>query len=441
MGHAGGELPNHRQLARLHQLVLCSPESGFCADALLHFLLQAFVGLLQVGRALLHLALQLIVRGLQRFACGQAVTHAIALVAPPLVEHETKQRQEGRARAGNQGVTLGRLVGPRHVREHGERPRCARQGTRLGQEPASDRVHRCHLGALARHTHHARALVQIAQHLDAQGREGTAVVLQGLVKRLARVLVQRAQGREFPVGHRAQNHHAVLVGHDDRGLNGGPRLLQLVQADLGDRHTHGAVAVEQRRCQVVAGLSARGADAKQAPGATAECIAKVGAELQVLAHEAVRPPPVAGGHHPAIQVDDVDRQRACALIQLLEIGADFLGLRGGGIGRKQGQHLFFQIQRARKKGVFADLTLQAGGVQLQPVQPRGLDLRLPHTQSHHIGQPAAEQHPAQQQQNHQVTQGSAQRHVRSQVGDGSSAMKDGHPSRSASGMGRRVTAG
>ena len=45
---------------------------------------------------------------------------------------------------------------------------------------------------------------------------------------------------------------------------------------------HGPVAVEQRRCQVVAGLSARGPDAKQAPGATATCIAKVGAELQAL---------------------------------------------------------------------------------------------------------------------------------------------------------------
>ena len=80
-----------------------APESGFCADALLHFLLQAFVGLLQVGRALLHLALQLIVRGLQRLACGQSRTRS-RWWRRRWLSMKPSSAKEGRARAGNQGA-------------------------------------------------------------------------------------------------------------------------------------------------------------------------------------------------------------------------------------------------------------------------------------------------------------------------------------------------
>ena len=97
MGHARGQLAYHGQLAGLHQFVLGGAQRGLGVGALGHLGLQRLVGGRQVGRALLHLALELVVRGLQRLARGQPV----AQVAAALVDHHGQQQHKGRAHAAS----------------------------------------------------------------------------------------------------------------------------------------------------------------------------------------------------------------------------------------------------------------------------------------------------------------------------------------------------
>ena len=83
--------------------------------------------------------------------------------------------EEGRARAGNQGVTLGRhRSGPRHMREHGERPRCVPGRARawVRNRPVT-RYTRCHLRCPSRYTQPRARPWSRSPAPDAQG-EGTA---------------------------------------------------------------------------------------------------------------------------------------------------------------------------------------------------------------------------------------------------------------------------
>jgi hypothetical protein len=138
MGHARGQLADHGQLAGLHQFILGTTQRGLGMDALGHLGLQRLVGGRQVGRALLHLALQFVMRGLQRLARGQAV----AQVAAALVDHHGQQQHEGGSHGGSQCTALGQLVHLFQMGEHGQRPGRAGQRARLGQEAAADGVDR-----------------------------------------------------------------------------------------------------------------------------------------------------------------------------------------------------------------------------------------------------------------------------------------------------------
>jgi hypothetical protein len=74
-----------------------------------------------------------------------------------------------------------------------------------------------------------------------------------------------------------------------------PRFFQLVEADLDDGDAERALAVGQRRREVVAGLAARRADAEEAAAAGRHRVAEIGTEREVFADEAVGAPPVARG--------------------------------------------------------------------------------------------------------------------------------------------------
>ena len=91
MCHFGRKLPNHGQLARLHQLILRGAQRGFGLNALCHFLLQRLVGGLQISGALLHLVLQRLVGLLQCLLRRQLLTHMLAA----LVEQGRQQQSQG----------------------------------------------------------------------------------------------------------------------------------------------------------------------------------------------------------------------------------------------------------------------------------------------------------------------------------------------------------
>ncbi len=99
MRDAGRELADHRELAGLHQLVLCAAQRAFGLRALGHFLLQQAVGRRQVGGALGHLAFQFVMRFLQRALHCQPVFQ----MTPPLVQHQGQDEQESRARGSQRG--------------------------------------------------------------------------------------------------------------------------------------------------------------------------------------------------------------------------------------------------------------------------------------------------------------------------------------------------
>ena len=315
MGDAGGELAEHRQLAGLHQFVLGGAQGAFGPGALRHFFLQAGVGGGEVGRALLHLAFQLVVGLLQGFPGGQPVPH----MAAAFVEHEGQDAQEGGADAGQGGPVGGDFTHLLLVGENGDGPGGARQGLGLGQELAGHREHGNHLWPGLGQAHQTGAVVQFSQLHHPQGVEGAAVVLLGLVEGTAGGIVQGLQGGEFPVRHRGQDDHAVLVRHQGRSLHGGPGLFQLLQAHLEHRHAHRALGVGQGRGQVVTRLASGGADAEEAAAARIHGLAEIGAEGEVFPQVAIRAAPVAGGHDPAIDVEDVDGKGAGPLVELLEV--------------------------------------------------------------------------------------------------------------------------
>ena len=293
------------------------------------------------------------------------------------------------------------------MRQHGQCPRRAGQGARLFEEAAGDRVDRDRFRPAGGDADDPGAMVVVGQRLDAQRLQGAPVVLLGVVEGGAGGLVERAQGGEFPAADRRQDDHAVLIGHQHRRFDGGPRLFQLFQADLDDGHAQRAVVAGQRRGQVITRLAARGADAEEAPVAVLQRLAEVGAEGEVFAEEAVRPPPVAGGEHLALGVHDVDRQRAGTFVELFQVGIDAGAIAAAG---QQVDDFRRQAQGAGQEGVFADLAFKAGGVQVQPVQAGRLQVGNAQALADAVGRKAAQAD--QQQADEEQRQGTETGHRR-----------------------------
>ena len=170
MGHAGGELADHRQLARLHQLVLrgpCRVASARMRSCTSAAGVRWFVASRTCAAAPLRSSSSCAACSASR-AASRSRTDRAGARRRRWLSMKPSSAKKGRARAGNQGVTLGRLVGPRHG-EHGERPRCARQGTRwVRNRPVTGYTDAISV-PLARHTHHARALVRSLSTLMPRG--------------------------------------------------------------------------------------------------------------------------------------------------------------------------------------------------------------------------------------------------------------------------------
>ena len=145
-------------------------------------------------------------------------------------------------------------------------------------------------------------------------------------------------------------------------------------------------------------MTARRANTEEAAAAAGHGLAEIGTEGKVFADEAVGAAPVAGGDDRAGGVDDVDRQRARPLVELFEIGIDLRRQLAVIRLAEQRQHIAFEAKRAGQEGVFADLTFQAGGVQVEPVQAGGLQLGDAQLLREAVRSEAAQPHQGEEQQ-------------------------------------------
>ena len=100
MGDAGRKLTDDRQLAGLDQLVLGAAQRTFGANAIGDFVMQLGVGGGEVGGAFTDLALEFVVRLLQRLARRKAVAQMTAA----LVDHRRQDPQQDRRDSGHRSA-------------------------------------------------------------------------------------------------------------------------------------------------------------------------------------------------------------------------------------------------------------------------------------------------------------------------------------------------
>jgi hypothetical protein len=159
--------------------------------------------------------------------------------------------------------------------------------------------------------------------------------------------------------------------------------------------------------EVVAGLAARRADAEEAAAAGRHRVAEVGTEREVFADVAVGTPPVAGGEDAAGGVDDVDGERAGALVELFEVAVDLRRQLGPPFLCSR-RDVALQPKCAGKVSVLADLTLEAGRVEVEPMPAGGLQFGEAQLLGETVCAEAAQRHQGEeQQQDRQVAQGAA----------------------------------
>ncbi|MCY1309158.1 hypothetical protein D9M70_592250 [compost metagenome] len=76
-----------------------------------------------------------------------------------------------------------------------------------------------------------------------------------------------------------------------------------------------------------------------------------------------------------LPVEQIDRQRARPVVELLEVAVDSVGERFS--ARDQVDYVPLQAKRRREVGVFVDLPVQAGGVDFEALGSRSLQLSEP----------------------------------------------------------------
>ena len=227
--------------------------------------------------------------------------------------------------------------------------------------------------------------------------EARPVVLQAGGQRGAPRGVQRQHRLEAPRRVAGKDDDAVAVADVGFQACALPALFQRFEADLHHRHADDPLALAQAVGQVVAGFAGGAADAVEAPGLALQGVLEVGAERQVLALEAVGVAPVAGRHHPAAAVEQVDGAAAAALVETFEVGVDRGAARLVG-GEQQGTDGVLQLQHAGQVAVAADRAFQGAGVQFQLALGVALQLAQAGLQAEVVGDEAAAEH---QQHDHQ----------------------------------------
>ncbi|MNQ75112.1 hypothetical protein D3C85_898920 [compost metagenome] len=394
VGDAGGHLPDHRQLAGLDQFVLGLAQVRLGLPALADLRLEPLVAGREVGGAFGDAPLQLVVGPLQRLARGQAGGDHLA----PLVQRQAEEDQQRAGAGGQQGVADGRAALVLQRGQQGQAPGRVVQRPALLQVVDPPRRSPVRRGAGVADLLDAVAQRRARQRL--QFLQRPPVVLQAARQALAGVRPQRPHRLEPPRRVAGEDDDAVLVA--DVGLQPRPlpALLEGVQAHLDHRHADDPLALAQAVGQVVAGLAGGAADAVEAPRLALHGVLEIGAERQVLAEEAARLAPVAGGQHPPGGVQHVGGQAAAAAVEALEVIVDPLPPVVAG-RLQQAPHVFVELEQAGQVVVLGDLAFHRAGVQLQlalAVLGQGADAR-PFAEA--VAGIAAAEHQREQQQGQQ----------------------------------------
>ncbi len=321
----------HRELAGLHQLVLGA--GGFLLGMLAfeHLVLQPAVEGFQIVGAFQHAALQLLAR-------PRVEGDAFQVMPAPLHQQAEHQHQQ------QQGAAADGYGGLHAALDHRARGEDVHRPAGFLQHPAL--------------RHPGRVLQR--QRLGLAGRVG--LVVGDLVALAHR---QRTAGAVTPLRPRGEDHHAVMVGHQQ--LLGGvaPGHLGDVQVDLDHQRAERALAVLHRRGEVVAALAGGGAEAEEASLLTGDGLAEIRAKGEVAADEAVRLIPVRCGQGVAGGVHQVDHLGAGLLAQPGQqaIGC-IVGLRAGRLVEHAAQRR--QVAEDRRQHlVTAQRAEQVGDVEVQ----------------------------------------------------------------------------
>ncbi|MNZ78792.1 hypothetical protein D3C78_973800 [compost metagenome] len=326
VGQRGGHLPQRGHLGGLHQLVL---------------------GLAQFGGAFLDQALQLGARTLAQ---------AAVVVALDQEQQQKSQRQPGAA--CGQAVAAHRAAGRAGVVQQVQGP------VVLDQRLAQPQVVAATVRAID--PLQLGRLVERLQRLQDQRVQGLAGVLAG-VRRLHRLLARAAlQVAEAPGRAVGEDHHAVAVGDQQGARLADPAALQLLHLQLEHHHAaRRAAFVAHQPGEEVAGHPGGHADREVAATAQAQGVLEVGAEGIVVADEAGRVVPVAGGDGLAAGVEQVEHRRAGLGVEALQAQVELLAALWIGAGAQGGEHLAVVGDDRRHGAVALDQDAQRLRVQFQ----------------------------------------------------------------------------
>ena len=176
----------------------------------------------------------------------------------------------------------------------------------------------------------------------------------GLLRRL-----ERAQAVKAPVGPRADDYHAVVIGDEGRpGLRGQDASMRsnsiLVTITPSGRWPADPACNEQAR------PPADGAEREQFGGAARQRVGEIGPEAVVLSDETGRQAVVASCERSAVRGDDVDRGSAGPLRQSFEPAVERQGVAGG--CAQQGGNVRIVDQDGGQQAEFLQLAVEQRGV-------------------------------------------------------------------------------
>ena len=127
---------------------------------------------------------------------------------------------------------------------------------------------------------------------------------------------------ELPGGLGRQEDDSVAVGDEDLLAVVRPGPIEVFEIDLDDDDAERSVVVAHGRREVVARLAADRADAVEPPAPAFQRVLEVGTVGEVDADKGGRLPPIAPRQGQTGPVHHVDRRRAGAVVDLLQVAVD-----------------------------------------------------------------------------------------------------------------------
>ncbi|CRM81216.1 hypothetical protein [Pseudomonas sp. 24 E 13] len=326
MADAGRHGAQRREFTGLYQVVLGAYQFLLGVFALQHFLFQAPIQALQVAGPLGHAHFQL--------AAGLGFEgDALQIMATALHHQAEQQHQHQQCRAADGHHGAHRAVDQRLWGEDFHVPAGFGDGGGLTQPGAAAEVQ----------------WLRITGRVGLDGNNG-----------LAFFVGQRACGAEPPLRARGEDHHAIVVGHQQLFRGIAPQALGVVQVDLDHQHTDDFLIIAHGGGEEIAALGRGGAQPEKASQAPGHGFAEIGAKGKIAPYKAVLLIPVGRGEglaggvhqvhhlHPGLGGDILEQH-----VGIDQVGADLRRIQRGAQGRQVTEDLrqhFIAMQGAQQVG-------------------------------------------------------------------------------------------